>query len=189
MTSIAYSADKEDPANLNTVQWPMVSSTAGVQSNAGVFASDKGEGLYRAWFMDLEREYTWFAIYNLDQNLLVGYIFSKEENPWIGDWQENQRSQVMPRSGKTVAWGLEVGTTPFGSGISSIEQDPVLDTETYRLIGAKESKKQSYLIFLLEINKDFKGVGELTLEEGAIILVEKENLNQIRIGHDFAFPK
>lgn len=189
VTRIAYSADKSDPANLNTVQWPIVSTAAGAQLNAGVFASDKGEGLYRAWFMDPEREYTWFTMYNPDQNLLVGYVFSKEENPWIGDWQENQRSQVMPRSGKTVAWGLEVGTTPFGSGISSIEQDSVFDTETYRWIGPKESKKQSYLIFLLEIDKDFEGVGELKLEEGAIILVEKDNLNQIRIAHDFPLPK
>lgn len=32
---------------------------------------------------------------------------------------------------------------------------------------AKEEKVQSYLIFLLEIDKDFKGVKDLKLEKGA----------------------
>ena len=189
VSRIAFSPKNDDPSNLNTVQWPIVRTEAGDNINAGVFSSDKGEGGYRALLMDPEREYSWFTMYNIDLNLLVGYIFSKDENPWIGDWQENQRSQSLPRNGKTVAWGLEVGTTPFGGGIKSIEQEKVFDTKTYGWIGAKEKKKQSYLIFLLEINESFKGVKDLKLEQGAIILVEKESAKQIPVAHGFAALK
>ena len=185
VSRIAFSPE-DDPSNLNGVQWPIVRTKAGDTINAGVFGSDKGEGVYRAWLMDPEQEYSWFTMYNKDHNLLVGYIFSKDENPWIGDWQENQRSQSLPRNGKTVAWGLEVGTTPFGAGIKSIEQEMVFDTKTFGWIGAKEKKKQSYLIFLLEINESFKGVKDLKLEKGAIILVEKESAKQIPVAHGFA---
>ena len=136
--------------------------------------------------MDPDRDYTWLTIYNPDLKLLVGYIFPKEENPWIGDWQENQRARALPRNGKTVAWGLEVGTTPFGSSIKqTIDRGPVFDTETYRWIGAKEEKVQSYLIFLLEIDQGFKGVKELEMEKGAIILTEKESETQINIASAF----
>ena len=89
------------------MQWPTVLTEEGETLNAGVFNSDSGEGGYRAWLMDANRDYTWFTMYHQDLNLLIGYIFSKEENPWIGDWQENQRSQALPRNGETIAWGLD----------------------------------------------------------------------------------
>ncbi len=183
---IAFSEQKNDPMNINTVQWPTVRTEGGDVINAGVFDSDKGQGGYRAWLMDPEREYTWFAIYNRDLNLLVGYVFMKDQNPWIGDWQENHHARALPRNGKTLAWGLEVGTTPFGSGIKqSIDRGPVFGTETYRWIGAKEKKKQSYLIFLLEIDENFRGVKDLKLKKDAIILTEKESEKQIGIANDF----
>ena len=186
VSRIAFSQQKDDPLNLNTVQWPTVRTEEGSAINAGVFDSDKGQGGYRAWLMDPERDYTWLTLYNQDLNLLVGYIFPKEENPWIGDWKENQRARALPRNGQTVAWGLEVGTTPFGSGIrQSIERDAVFDTETYKWIGAREKMEQSYLIFLLEIAKGFKGVKELEMEKGAIILTEKESGKKIRIANSF----
>jgi hypothetical protein len=129
-------------------------------------------------------------MYNRDLHLLVGYVFPKEENSWIGDWQENQHARGFPRNGLTVAWGLEVGTTPFGSGIKqSINRGPVFGTETYRWIGAKEKKEQSYLIFMQEINERFEGVKDLRLEQGAIVLTEKESATQIRISHGFSPPE
>ena len=189
VSRIAFSSEKDDSLNHNAVQWPEVTMKSGETFNSGVFSSNKGEGLYRAWLMDPERKYTWFTMYNPDLNLLVGYVFPKDENSWIGDWQENQRSLVKPRNGKTVAWGLEVGTTPFGSGISSIEQEQVFDTKTYSMIGANEKRKQAYLIFLLEIDESFKGIQDLELVNKAIIIEEKESANRISIDHGFStFP-
>lgn len=190
VSRIAYSSKKDDPSNSNTVEWPLVRTQEGDEFNVGHFASDKGEGGYFAWFMDPDRDFTWFTMYNKDYNLLVGYVFEKDENPWIGDWQENQHDLKVPRDGKVIAWGLEVGTSPFGSGITqSIDRGPVFETPTYRWIGAKEKKKQSYLIFMLEIDEGFKGVKDLKLEEGAIILTEKESAQKIRIANGFSLPK
>jgi hypothetical protein len=190
VSRIAFSEEKNDPLNQNTVEWPTVRTEGGDVLNVGVFGSDKGQGGYRAWFMDPERDYSWFVMYNRDLHLLVGYVFPKEENSWIGDWQENQHARGFPRNGLTVAWGLEVGTTPFGSGIKqSINRGPVFGTETYRWIGAKEKKEQSYLIFMQEINERFEGVKDLRLEQGAIVLTEKESATQIRISHGFSPPE
>ena len=190
VSRIAFSPEKDDPLNLNSVEWPTARTEGGDVINAGVFGSDKGEGGYRAWLMDPERDHTWFVMYNRDVNLLVGYVFSKEENPWIGDWQENHHARAKPRNGLTVAWGLEVGTTPFPSKKKqSFDRGQVFGTETYRWIGAKEKKEQSYMIFLHEINESFKGVKDLKLEKGAIILTEKESAKQIRIANGFSPPE
>ena len=186
VSRIAFSQNNSDASNLNTVHWPMAEYSNGDSFNAGIFGVDKGEGFYRAWQMDPGRAQTWFVMYNRDLRLLIGYVFSKDENPWIGDWQENGFKKHLPWDGKAVAWGLEVGTSPFTSGLKrSIEAGPVFGTKTYRWIGAGEKKKQSYLIFLLEINESFKGVEELRLEKGALVLKEKETANQIRIANDF----
>ena len=186
VSRIAYSGQEDDPLNVNTVQWPMVSTEDEYSKNAGIFDSDKGQGGYCAWLMDPEREYTWFTIYNKELKLLVGYIFPRDDNSWIGDWQENQHARALPRNRKTVAWGLEVGTTPFGSGLKrSIDRGPLFDTETYKWIGAKEKKEQSYLIFMLEIEKSFRGVQGLEMEKGDILLIERETENHIRIAHGY----
>lgn len=188
VSRIAFNENKDDSSNINTVQWPMVKTITGNSFDVGLFNTDKEEGFYRAWFMDPERTHTWFTMYNKEFSLLIGYIFSKEENPWIGDWQENGFKKHAPWDGKAVAWGLEVGTSPFTSGVKrSIERGPIFETRTYRWIGAKEKKKQSYMIFLLEIDDNFKGVEELKLEEGAIVLIENETAKQIRIASNFPF--
>ncbi|MEQ8556498.1 MAG: hypothetical protein RIC06_25920 [Cyclobacteriaceae bacterium] len=189
VSRIAFNQDENDP-NSQTVSWPFVRTENGDEINAGVFSADRGEGGYRAWFIEPEEKYTWFTMYNKDLKLLVGYVFEKDGNPWIGDWMENQRDQKIPRNGKVVAWGLEVGTTPFGSGIRRvIDRGPIYNTETYDWVGAKEKKKQAYMIFLLEIDKSFKGVKSLKLEKGNIILTEKETEMETRIAHGFSFLK
>ena len=182
VSRIAFSAQKDDPSNQNSVQWPLVKTAGGELLNAGVFNMQKGEGTYRDWLMDQERTHTWFTMYNKDYNVLIGYVFPKEQNPWIGDWQENGMKKHMPWNGEAVAWGLLVGTSPFTSGVrQSIERGPVFDTKTYGWIGAKEKLKQSYLIFMTEIENDFMGVDELRIEKGTIYLVEKETAKQIRV--------
>ncbi len=186
VSRIAFSPREDDPLNSNTVEWPDVRTAGGEKIKAGVFYSNKGEGGYRAWLMDAERQYTWLSVYNRDENLLVGYIFPKDQNPWIGDWQENQHARGFPRNGLTVAWGLEVGTTAFAAKKEQgYDRGPVFGTETCKRIGAKEKKEQSYLIFLQEIDENFRGVADLKLEKGAIILTEKESAKHIRIVHDF----
>ncbi|GAI96926.1 unnamed protein product, partial [marine sediment metagenome] len=132
VSRIALSQEKDDPSNFTNGQWPIMKTSKGDSINAGVFDMAKDEGLYRAWLMDQERTHTWFTMYNRDYNLLIGYVFSKEENPWIGDWQENGLKKHVPWKGEAVAWGLLVGTSPFTWGVKhSIERGPIFDTETY----------------------------------------------------------
>lgn len=186
VAGIAFSPDEDDPLNLNMVEWPWIRTEDGHTFNSGYFSSAKGESGYRAWLLDPDREYTWLTVYNVEQKLLVGYLFRKEGNTWIGDWQENQRARGIPRNGKTVAWGLEVGTSPFPSGKKyGFESREVFNTESYGWIGSKKKKTQSYLIFVLEIDEGFKGVEEVHLEKGAIILTEKESSKRIGIANDF----
>jgi hypothetical protein len=185
---IAFSMNEDDPQNSNTVHWPVAKITGGDSINEGVFNMDKGEGIYQAWLMDPARKNTWFTLYNSDSNVLIGYVFQKEWNPWIGDWRENGSKKHTPWNGEAVAWGLLVGTSPFTPGVrKSIEEGPIFDTPTYRWIGAKQKIEQSYLVFITAIENGYKGVANLRLEEGAIILEEKETGKEIMIPNGFTF--
>ena len=182
-----FDADQNNPDNNNTVEWPMVKMQDGTSFDAGIFSKDTGEGDYNAWLLDPNRKHSWFIMYNSEYNVLIGYVFPKEDYPWIGDWQENGFKKHMPWDGKAVARGILIGTSPFTSGVKrSIERGPILDIETYAWIGAHQNKKQSYLIFITEINEGYKGVSELTVDNGAITLTETETGKQKKIAHDFS---
>lgn len=186
VSRIAKSADKDDPGNSHIVKWPMAKQTNGDLINAGAFNLDPGEGYYQAWLLDEGRSHSWFTVYNTDLKILVGYVLSKDWNPWVGDWRENGSKKHVPWDGEAVAWGLLAGTSPFTMGVKkSIDRGPVFGTPTYRWIGAHQKEKQAYLMFIIEIGNSFKGVESLLLEEGAIKLIERGTGKKIDIENDF----
>lgn len=187
VSKFTFDGKEGNPNSDNTVEWPMVKMMDGTTFDVGIFSMNTGEGDYRAWLLDPNRTHSWFTVYNSDYNVLIGYIFPKDDNPWIGDWQENGFKKHMPWDGKAVARGILIGTSPFTSGVKrSIERGPIFDTKTYGWIGAKEMKKQSYLIFITEIKDGYKGVSKLSAEEGVIIITEKETAKQKKLVHGFS---
>ncbi len=168
------------------IDWPLAVSHEGERFNASLFRSNTGETAYHAWRFDPSNEYCWVTAYHTEFKALIGFVFQKELNPWLVDWQENCRAQSKPWSGKSIARALVMGTTPFGNGIKqSIDAGPLLDTETYARIGPNGRKQQSYLIFLLEVDEGFKGVQSLALEGGSIEIVERDTGKALRIESRF----
>lgn len=182
VAKIAFSDNRDEEKFDGAVAWPLATNPAGHSFDASVFGVGKGEGAYRSWLMDPARTHTWVTLYNREYHVLIGYVFSKAANPWIVDWQENCRVKQRPWNGQVVARALVVGTSPFGTGVKrSIQRGSIFDTPTVDWIGAYETRRQSYLIFLAEIDAGFKGVERLLIEDGSITLIERGTGRQIRV--------
>jgi hypothetical protein len=124
--------------------------------------------------MDQKRKLSYFTMYNPDYPVLIGYLFETAANPWIGDWQENQRTKAPPWNGKTIARGIEFGTTPFAEGLRrSVERGTMYGVPTYRWIGGRERLKTTFAIFLTAIPSAFAGVADVTAEGGSILIRER----------------
>ncbi|MCL4402980.1 MAG: DUF4432 family protein, partial [Acidobacteria bacterium] len=92
---------------------------------------------YTVWMADQSRPQMYFAMYNPDYPVLIGYIFNTADNPWFSDWQENQSSKAIPWDGKVIARAVDIGNSPFANGIRySVEKGKLFDVPVYGWIQA-----------------------------------------------------
>ncbi len=155
--------------------WPVGSGPDGRPVDFRLFPETPKSGRYTVWLLDRSKPKVYFTMFNPDFPVLIGYIFSSAENPWVGDWQENQRATGVPWAGKVTARGIDVGTSPYAEGLrKSVEMGKLFGVPTYRWIEARQRLQQSYAFFLAEIPTGFKGVADLRVEPGRIVIVERE---------------
>lgn len=163
---------KAASANGEPASWPDVRR----------MTSTPHSGQYSALLFDPSRPKCWFTMFNPDYPFLIGYIFYTSEDPWIADWQENQRVTTLPQAGKVIARGLEVGSTPFTEGIhKSVDRGELFGVKTYRWIGARQRLQQSYVAFLAEIPAGFRGAANVEARDGQIVIEERETGRTIAV--------
>ena len=175
VAKILFPEQQPDDAFDGDVDWPQATDPTGNTFDASAFGSDTGERFSRVWLMDPERSHTWVTVFNREHRVLIGHVFSKAQNPWILDWQENRKATNPPWDGKAVARALVVGTGAFGMGLQrSAERGEIFDTPTIAEIGGREILRQSYLIFLAEIDDGFRGVEDLQVADDSITVIERD---------------
>lgn len=180
VSKILYRDHSEEDAFNSVVDWPEATDPTGAPFDASIYGIAPGARASRVWWMDPARQHTWATLFNADHGVLIGHVFSKTENPWILDWQENRSATNSPWEGQGVARALVVGTGAFGQGLKgSVEHGEIFDTPIVAKIGAYETRRQSYLIFLAEIESEFRGVKELKVTADSITLIERTTGDQI----------
>ena len=156
------------------VTWPNGKASDGSSTSLRPMQPRANAGTYVGYQMDPARELSWFTMYHEDYRTLVGYIWKTADFPWIGDWQENGRNKQIPWDGKAIARGMELGTTPFGGSMEEVVSDgPLWGTPTYRWIGGRQKAETAYIAFLLEIPENFRGVADVQVLDGEILVVER----------------
>ena len=113
--------------------------------------------------------------------MLIGYIFESVPNQWVFDWQENQRVQEKPWDGKVIARALCIGDSTVSGLRNAVERGSILGVPVYSWIEARQRRTQRYAFFLAEIPVGFKGVADLKVENGRILIVERESGKTIAI--------
>jgi hypothetical protein len=112
----------------------------------------------------------WFTLYNLDQRLLVGYLFPAADHPWIVDWQNRPDATSSVRTAR----GIQFGTSPFDEGLrASVERGRLFATPTYRWIGARQRLSTTFQIFLTEVPVAFSGVDDVRATDERITVRER----------------
>ena len=162
------------------IRWPEGVAPDGSKVSLREFQTVPRAGTYYALLLDPARGESYFTMYHADYPVLIGYLFPTADNPWIGDWQENQSNTTPPWGGKVVARGLEFGTSPMPEGLrKSVERATLFGVPTFRWIGGKQRLKTTFTVFLTEIPKGFAGVADVRRESGGIIVVERGSRREI----------
>jgi hypothetical protein len=99
--------------------------------------------------MDARREHAFFAAFSPEHRLVFGYVWRRQDFPWMGIWEENCSRQQAPWNGSTLTRGMEFGVSPFPeSRREMIDRARLFDVPTYRWIPAATSVSVEYWVRL-----------------------------------------
>ena len=114
-----------------------------------VFPDERVSGGFTSHLIDPQRDDAFFAAWSPASWVLFGYIWKRQDFPWLCRWEENHLRADPPWSKKTLACGMEFGKTPvLGSRRSLVELGTMFGTAAYGWIPAKSHLRVEYWAFV-----------------------------------------
>lgn len=106
----------------------------------------------------------WIATVNTSKRLLIGYVFRREDFPWIMNWDS------YPSTGK-LARGLEFSTQPYDeSRQESVARNGMFGAPTFRWLPAKATIRTAFLLFYARVPEGFGKVQTVRLDQGQLVI-------------------
>lgn len=125
--------------------------------------------------MDENRELAYVTAINLEERLLLGYLFRREEYPWLQTWDNFPANLKMSR-------GIEFSTQPYDvPRREAISQGKMFGAPTYRWLPAKSKITTSFLFFYVRTPEGFKKVDDVRISNGKIIVTDSHAGKEITI--------
>jgi hypothetical protein len=123
--------------------------------------------------LDPGRELEWVTAINPKKGLMIGYVFRRDEYPWLQYWGYYPATEKMAR-------GMEFGTQPYDvPRREAIGTGKMFDTSTYRWLPAKGKIHSRFLIFYTRIPEGFTKVDEVTMGNGEIVISDQAAGKQV----------
>lgn len=129
--------------------WPLVPLSAGGLGDLRRTADVPVSGGYTAHLMDPAEDRAFFAAYHPGLETLFGYVWDREDFPWLGIWEENHSRSHAPWNGRTLTRGMEFGASPFPeTRREAVERGKLFGERTLAWIPARSSVQVEYALFL-----------------------------------------
>ena len=101
--------------------------------------------------MNPEGDDAFFLAFSPVFQLAFGYIWKREDFPWLGIWEENHSRSIPPWNSNTLARGMEFGVSPMPeSRRKMIDRNSLFGVPAYRWIPAKSRVTVEYWAMTLE---------------------------------------
>ena len=122
---------------------------------------------HTACTVDPARERGWVTALRTDKRLLIGYVWRRDQFPWIQQWMN------FPSTGD-LAWGLEFGTQPYDLSRRTVtEMGSLLGVPSFRMLPAKSKVPGRFLMFFTRVPEGFNRVDDVVFEGGRIVVEDK----------------
>jgi hypothetical protein len=136
---------------------------------------DSGTIDHAAMLMDPSRRLVYVTALNTARQSLLGYIFRREEYPWLQDWESYETSARMNR-------GLEFSTQPFDiPRREAIDLHSMFGAPTYRWLPAKSKIGSRFLLFWAKAPAGMSKVDDVRLENGRIVIEDRAAQKRIEL--------
>jgi hypothetical protein len=125
--------------------WPDAPRLDGGTADLQVCTAADASSAYTAHLMDPDRDIAFFSAYSPAAGLAFGYVWRREDFPWLGIWEENASRTAPPWNGRTLTRGMEFGVSPFPeTRRQMVERGRLFDTPTFRWIPAASRLSVEY---------------------------------------------
>jgi hypothetical protein len=172
--------DEENPyphrlANFADFTWPLAP-----RQNGGVVdirnAPLKPNSLdHTTSLMDPDRKLVFVTALNLEHHLLIGYVFRREEYPWLQNWES-----YPPDMGG--ARGLEFSTQPFDIPRREvIERGPMFGAPVLRWLPAKSKIGSRFLFFYTRVPPEMVRIDDVSLDRGELTIEDKTSKQRVTL--------
>jgi hypothetical protein len=129
--------------------WPHVPRTNGGTVDLRTYIDLPVSGGFTTHLMDPSRAQAFFLAWSPKSKVLVGYVWQREDFPWLGIWEENHCRTFGPWNGHTVTRGMEFGVSPMPeSRRQMIQRGSLFGFPGYRWIPARKTVQVKYRAFV-----------------------------------------
>jgi hypothetical protein len=142
--------------------WPIAPTVDGGTVDLRAAPNPPNSGDHTATLLDSNSEFAWVTALHPAKRLLLGYVFRREEYPWIQTWESYPPQGVMAR-------GLEFGSQAFDlSRRTVVTQNSLFGELLYRWLPAQTKIAGGYLKFWTRTPEGLQGVSEVEYKGGKI---------------------
>lgn len=147
--------------------WPMAPTRDGKTVDLRIAPKELRALDHSTTLLDPTQKYGWVTALHPQKRLVLGYLFLREEYPWMQYWG------WYPPTGK-LARGLEFGTQPYDvPRREAISNGTMFGVPTYRWLPAKSKIGTRFLMFYGRVPTGLGQVDSVRLEGGAVVVEQK----------------
>lgn len=176
----SYASEAVDPpdnhnlADFQEFTWPMAPTVSGRPIDMRVAPIITPVMDQTASLMDPSRRLVFVTALHPGKRALLGYVFRREEYPWIQIWDS------YPGGGRRSYRGLEFATQPFDLPRREVIQaNAMFDTPTYRWLPAKSTIASRFLMFYTRTVEGFTRVDDVAWADGRLTLEDRASGRKI----------
>lgn len=148
-------------------EWPMAPLMAGGVRDIRSAPANPNSLDHSTTLVDPARALGFVTALNTGRGYLLGYVFRREEFPWVQDWQNYPRDLRMYR-------GIEFATQPFDVPRREvISLGSMFGAPVYRWLPAKSKIRARFLMFWAKAPAGMMRVDEVSLEGGRLIVEDR----------------
>ena len=170
----SYASEAVDPpdnhnlADSKEFDWPMAPTVSGKPIDMRVAPTISPVMDQTTSLMDPARRLVFVTALHPDKKALIGYIFRRDEYPWLQIWDS------YPGSSRRSYRGMEFATQPYDLPRRDVIQtNTMFGTPTYRWLPAKSKIASSFLMFYTRTEEGFTRVDDVVLEGGKITIEDR----------------
>jgi hypothetical protein len=146
--------------------WPMAPVIGGGEANIREIPTDHNWLDLASCEMDPSRTFAFVTALHLEKHLLYGYIFRREEYPWLMSWMNFTGDDRAAR-------GMEFSSQTFDiSHHDTVAMSPLFGVPTFRWLPAKSKIETHFVIFYTRVPETFRMIDDVTLKDGKLTIVD-----------------